>query len=251
PRTFAQEIEAVVAASRLREVIAFIGFARIEAPDSGVLDDIDAARSRVAIAEKGPFWVPAAEVRGEGVFVRLPEHRLVPWVAHAEQSERMRALRARHEQRSKRPWPGARYVLLHSLAHALINETALECGYSAASIRERIYASEPSADAEAMAGILLYTAAPDAEGTLGGLVSLAEPDTMERLLSCMLARADICASDPLCAEHLPSDQEAALHGAACHACLLIPETSCEIGNRYLDRATLVGTVISSGIGYFR
>jgi hypothetical protein len=34
----------------------------------------------------------------------------------------------------------------------------------------------------------------------------------------------------------PSD---ALHAAACHACLFASETSCETGNRWLDRATLV------------
>ena len=61
-----------------------------------------------------------------------------------------------------------------------MRELALECGYSASSIRERIYASAP--DNGGMAGVLLYTAAPDSEGTLGGLVRLGEPKTLGRLV---------------------------------------------------------------------
>lgn len=48
----------------------------------------------------------------------------------------------------------------------------LACGYNAASVRERIYARNPNEDdqnPEPMAGILIYTAAPDSEGTLGWL----------------------------------------------------------------------------------
>jgi hypothetical protein len=101
-----------------------------------------------------------------------------------------------------------------------------------------------------MAGILLYTAAPDSEGTLGGLVSLGEPRTLERLLGQALAHAGLCASDPMCAEHVPDDTEDALHGAACHACLFAPETSCERANRYLDRTFAVDTFAQSGLGLF-
>ena len=88
-----------------------------------------------------------------------------------------------------------------------------------------------------MAGILLYTAAPDSEGTLGGLVRLGEPSQLGRLIGAALEEAELCASDPLCAEHDPCDGHD-LHGAACHACLFVPETSCERANKYLDRSTL-------------
>ena len=101
-----------------------------------------------------------------------------------------------------------------------------------------------------MAGILLYTAAPDSEGTLGGLVSLGEPATLDRLLRQALDHARLCASDPMCSEHVPSPDEDTLHGAACHACLFAPETSCERSNRYLDRALAVDTFAQAGLGLF-
>src|SRR6185503_10456356 len=138
-------------------------------------------------------------------------------------------------------WPGERYVLLHSLSHALINELAIECGYSSASIQERIYSRRPGEGPQPMAGILLYTSAPDAEGTLGGLVNLGKAAELGEMLRQALERAGLCSSDPLCADHEPNAATSALHGAACHACLLVAETSCERGNRYLDRAALVET----------
>jgi hypothetical protein len=101
-----------------------------------------------------------------------------------------------------------------------------------------------------MAGVLLYTAAADAEGTLGGLVALAEPGRLGRHIARALAQMQLCSSDPLCAEHLPFQEEPTLHGAACHACLFAPETSCERGNRYLDRTLLVPTVAQHGFAFF-
>ena len=143
-----------------------------------------------------------------------------------------------------------RYVLLHSLAHALIRQFAVECGYTTASIRERIYSRPPGGDGEPMAGVLLYTAAPDSEGTLGGLVALGEPKTLGRHLDQALEAMRLCASDPLCAEHHPIKDGLTLHGAACHACLFLPETSCERGNKYLDRSVLVSTVESADLAFF-
>ena len=248
PATYAARFSGLVAAPRLREVIALVGFARIDAPDSGIREDDD--ERRVALSASEPRWVPAAENRGEGLFLQIREDAIAAWVSRADVMERLAPLGANH--RYRRPsitFPGARYVLLHSLAHALINEVALDCGYSAASIRERIYADDGESGVSPMAGILLYTAAPDAEGTLGGLVSLAETERFCQVLDNAVQRARICTSDPLCAEHVAAADELGLHGSACHACLLLPETSCEVGNRYLDRTLLVDTVCVSGIGY--
>jgi hypothetical protein len=179
------------------------------------------------------------------------------WAERVGSSRRLEALRRSHQRWRQRRgldtavgWPGARYVLLHSLAHAVSTALALECGYSPASVQERIYAREPGGSEPPMAGFLLYTAASDSEGTLGGLVALGESGTFGRLLAQALERCRLCSADPLCAEHVPDASEESLHNASCHACLFLPETSCERGNRYLDRAVLVPTLAAEQIEFF-
>jgi Domain of unknown function (DUF1998) len=128
-------------------------------------------------------------------------------------------------------------------------QLALACGYTTASIRERIFSAALNDDDGPMAGILLYTAAPDSEGTLGGLVRLGQPDQLERHIASALERLSFCSSDPLCSEH-EAGMNGSLHGAACHACLFVPETSCERSNRYLDRTVLVPTFCQPGAAFF-
>jgi hypothetical protein len=140
-----------------------------------------------------------------------------------------------------------RFALLHTIAHLFIRELALDCGYNAASIRERVYAD--TEDGKAQAGILIYTAAADSDGTLGGLVDLGKPENLERLLRQALDRAKVCASDPLCAEHNPRT-DSSLHAASCHACSFVSETSCECGNRYLDRALVIPTLQVTDAAFF-
>jgi hypothetical protein len=137
--------------------------------------------------------------------------------------------------------------MLHTFSHLLIRELALECGYNAASIRERIYANA-NGDTP-MAGILLYTAAADSDGTLGGLIELGKPESLGRMIEQALVRAAICSSDPLCSEHDP-DKDRSLHAAACHACTFVSETSCERANRYLDRSLLIGTFACADAAFF-
>lgn len=251
PRGFGKEIAEVVLAERLREVVALVGFTRVEAPGDAEPEELSAP---APISRTAPHWVPCAEVRGEGLFLRLPEAAVEEWEAAYEASGRVRLLQDAHiawrRRRGLDPthgWPGTRYILLHTLAHALIRELALECGYGASALRERIYATRSGGSP--MAGILLYTAAPDSEGTLGGLVGLGEPDQLGRLLGQAVEHARLCSADPLCAEHDPV-ADGSLHGAACHACQFAAETSCERGNRYLDRAALVTTFAVDGLGYF-
>jgi len=249
PEDFDAWFEPTVLVERLREVTSLIGFTRIDGPDAE-------ARNVVQISRHRPTWVPTAQSRGEGIFLRLREDRVAEWEDRVAGTPRMEALREAHHAWRKRRgldpavlWPGERYVLLHTLAHTLINELALECGYSAASIRERIYANAPGGKGAPMTGVLLYTAAPDAEGTLGGLVSLGRPEFAGPVLSRALRRMRLCTSDPMCADHRPGEHEDVLHGAACHACLFVPETSCERGNRYLERAALCTTLADAGIGF--
>lgn len=237
----------VIQVERLREVRALVGFTRLDAPDP---DDPDLV-TRAPLARSGPTWVPASEVRGEGIFLRLPEELLHSWERRVAGSRALaehraayaRFRRARYSDRISGPfdemrlWPGTRYLALHTLSHLLIRTIALECGYNAASLSERIYTT--TADGDPRAGILIYTAVPDAEGTLGGLVSQAEPDPLVRLTRRALHNARHCSSDPLCAERLPHDPAEFLHGAACHICLFVSETTCERGNRFLDRRFVV------------
>jgi len=236
----------VIQAERLREVRALVGFTRLDAPDPMDPDLVQ----RAALAKGTTEWVPASEVRGEGIFLRLPEDLLVEWEERVTDTEAMETHReaygrfreSRYSGRigggfdRMRHWPGERYLALHTLSHLLIRTIALECGYSSASLSERIYTSTPD---DPRSGILIYTAVPDAEGTLGGLVSLAEPDALVRLTRRALTDAMHCSSDPLCAERLPHHPEEFLHGAACHVCLFVSETTCERGNRFLDRRFVV------------
>ncbi|UGQ11289.1 DUF1998 domain-containing protein [Yinghuangia sp. ASG 101] len=231
---------------RLREARALVGFTRLDAfdpEDPGLV-------TRVELSRLAREWVPATEVRGEGVFVRLDADLVANWEARVAHSEAIAAHRAayarfRDNRRSDRlagaydsmaHWPGARYIALHTLSHMLIRTIALECGYSSASLAERIYTGN---DDDPRTGILLYTAVPDSEGTLGGLVSLAEQPHFERIVRRAFSDALHCSSDPLCAERLPQKPFDYLHGAACHVCLFLSETTCERGNRFLDRRFLV------------
>jgi hypothetical protein len=247
-----------VLVERLREVRALIGFTRIQSPG-----DFEGTRNiptkyRAPLSRTTPQWVPATEVRGEGIFLQFEETVLQAWEGKAAVGKRDRQARAAQAQWLKIrnlssqdvPFPGIRYLLMHSFAHALMRQLALECGYNTASLRERIYSKLPHEENGPQAGILIYTAAPDSEGTLGGLVSLGEPKTLGYHISQALAGIKLCASDPLCADHTPSQGAPSLHWAACHTCLFSPETSCERGNKYLDRSLLVPTFTDQDLAFF-
>jgi hypothetical protein len=245
PPAYANVLKQVVQVKRLREVQALLGFTRVDAPASGDLSP----QRRVALGSHSCTWLPAVERRGEGIFLELQESAVSAWESKVSDHPHMAALRLAHfrwlANRDRPPQPDfqlPRYVLLHTLSHLLLRQVTLECGYSSASIRERIYvgtASQPTA------GVLLSTAASDSEGTLGGLVALGDRRFLGRILDDALADAVTCSSDPLCAERVPEAPSDVLHAAACHACLFASETSCENGNRFLDRAVLVP--IASGL----
>ena len=258
PVGYEAQFEQVVLVERMREVHALLGFTRIGSPgDFGEVAEIPVER-RGRLMRAAPDYVPATEVRGEGLFLQFNEARLMAWcVENSVQGRGKEFFKAHRDWRQSRKipnpdagFPEMRFVLLHSFAHALMRQLCLECGYTAASIRERIYSRESVEEGGPMAGVLIYTAAPDSEGTLGGLVSLGQPKVLARHIEQALEQIRICASDPLCAEHHPHLEGVTLHGAACHACLFSPETSCERGNKYLDRAVLVPTFGSAITPFF-
>lgn len=238
PSRYGGLLEQVVQVERLREVQAMVGFTRIDAPAQ---DDPDLSR-RAPLSTGHTRWVPAVERRGEGIFLELKEPAVAAWCERASHHSHIEALRAAYgrwsRNRDRAPdgdFPIARYLLVHTLSHLLLRQVALECGYSSASIKERLYVGSP---AKPTAGVLLSTAASDSEGTLGGLVALGDKRYLGRLLDQALDDAATCSSDPLCAERVPESPSDHLHIAACHACLFASETSCESGNRWLHRGVL-------------
>ena len=244
-------IEAVIQLHRLREVLALIGFTRFEAvtPDINGEYETDVERAQIALE---PKWFPAVENRGEGLFVQLRAEAVRNWLERSAVKRRLDALETGHQlwmkgRKSKRPFPGGPYVLLHTLSHLLIQSLAMRCGYPASSIRERIYADH---EAERY-GLLLYTGSPDAEGTLGGLVQQAR--YLEDHLGYALRMGALCSNDPICAQHTPGEsmEERWLHGAACHGCALVAETSCEMRNDYLDRALVMPVLGVPDAAFFK
>jgi hypothetical protein len=233
-------------------VNALIGFTRVEAPEES--NSLGEQPRMATLCSDTPDWILASQVHGEGIFIRFDESALNIWEAKeavkilsAQLFQGHKGWRNARKLDPKEGFPGIRYVLLHTLSHLLIRELALECGYNAASIRERIYAD--TNDDKCQAGILIYTAAADSDGTLGGLVELGKPENLGRLLDQAINRAKICSSDPLCSEHKP-EKDRTLHAAACHACTFAAETSCERGNRYLDRALVVATLDNTKAAFF-
>jgi hypothetical protein len=199
-------------------------------------------------------WLPAMEQFGEGIFVKIRPEAVRAWLRSAQVQERGKALQSGVRNHANRhgvgiQFPGLPYILLHSLAHALMQEIALDCGYPLSSLKERVYAVVGNgADRPDRFGILVYTASSGAQGTLGGLTAAAA--RVPALVLGAFDRLRLCSNDPVCADHDPSvaGDERSLLGAACHACVLVPETSCEARNSYLDRALLVATVAATQAG---
>lgn len=252
PDLFKGHIARLIQVRRLREVRVLSGFTRIDPPaDVTTLlsgeADMQPVSTRAPITRHArPEWLPGIMVRGEGIFIALHEAKVKEWERRLSSVEKaMETAYAKFcEDRNLNPpppFPGVRYVLLHTLAHVLIRQLGLNSGYSSTALRERIYCR--NTPGKEMAGILIYTATPDSEGSLGGLVDQGETHKFAAALWQALHEAQFCSSDPLCAEH-DMQEHGDLNGAACHACALVAETSCERSNRFLDRSFLVPTVAS-------
>jgi Domain of unknown function (DUF1998) len=252
-------IASLVAVHRLREVSCLYGFTRFEpAPlaDDG-LEDIGLAIRGAALGVHND-WLPAIEQFGEGLFIQIDPMALTKWLGREQTKVRLGQLYnaaiewSENTHRGLGFRCGGPYMLAHSLAHALMTEIALDCGYPATALKERIYAlSQNAATDPIRCGLLIYTATAGIQGTLGGLVEVA--GRFHRVLRSALEHLLVCSGDPICADHDPTGRtdDRALHGAACHGCLLIAETSCEARNLHLDRALLVDTMAVTGGGFFK
>ena len=244
-------IEDVVLVKRLREVLALRGFRRISPEQPDGEDDQFAGYHQegdcIPLGDCELNWLPAIELLGEGLFIRLREDRTAEWEdKYGDEYGAMQSRLERSNVGCENFSP--RYVLLHTLAHLLIRQFSLECGYSGAAIKERIYSTYPDSNVS-MAGILLYTSSSDSDGSLGGLVRKGLPDSLEIIFRNMLQEASWCSSDPICIDSKAQGYDS-LNYAACHACALLPETSCEMRNCLLDRAAVTGTLSNRAWGYF-
>jgi hypothetical protein len=248
-RALRRAVRQLVAVKRLREVRIFLGFSRVGQrfddrirPNS--TSDVSEPTGRVVPPDLdgSQSWLPAIELYGEGIFFILDEAVLRPWERQDGLLQRARTLQQRLERAGIRfaeepPSPlTPRFILLHTLAHLLIRRLEAEAGYPAASIRERIYCAGGKTP---MTGILAYVAVPDVAGSLGGLAELAEPRRFLQLLASVFDQADWCSLDPVCSEH-EGQGPSQLNRAACHACTLVPEPSCQFGNLLLDRVFVAG-----------
>ena len=238
----------VVRVVRLREVRALKGFTRINPPGDEDSPDI------AAIAVGEPGWLPAVEVRGEGIFLAFNQETLRTWEVQDRVAARAQSVheawRIEWQRRYGEDEPAwritPRYLLAHTFAHALMRQLTLECGYSTAALRERLYVSDGS---DGLAGLLIYTATSDSDGTLGGLQRQGEAHRIGRTVEAAIRAMEWCSSDPLCIEGMIAGSDG-LSLAACHACVLAPETACEEYNRFLDRAALVGLPNAPDAGFF-
>lgn len=247
-------VERILLVDRLRETRVLTGFNRIY-PEQPVNDEARLAQLWRRVPEWRDRWLPAYRVFGEGVFIELNLARISEWnagaevVARAEKVERVYgAARQDRHLRPRNVTPT--FLLLHTFAHLLINQLTFECGYSTAALRERLYVSDsPGAP---MAGVLIYTAAGDAEGTMGGLVRMGKPGYLEPAILAALRSALWCSADPVCMETGTRWGQGpdSCNLAACHNCCLVPETACEEFNRFLDRAVVVGSLDNREMGFF-
>lgn len=239
PNEFRNLIDQIKIVGRLREVQVLQGFGRISVEEA----------FNAPLSRKPLEWLPANELYGEGIFIRFNEEKICEW--EKNNSKRYDSLVKRAADnvfvQNKISGSNLRYILLHTTAHLLIRELTLECGYTSASIKEKIYSSKDGE--KAMCGILIYTASSDSDGSLGGLARQGVTEKIRDTMLGMLEEASWCSNDPICIDSR-SQGYGALNYAACHACALLPETSCECGNLLLDRGSLVGTSSEPELGFF-
>ena len=253
PSRLSSYIDSLVRVDRLREVTALTGFKRINQPS----DTANSGKGKFGQLSLNPTdWLPAIEVKGEGIFFSLDLDRLTNWESQKELLKRSNKLdlawkeewakatqyaNRKKEPPEAQPEISSRFLLIHSLAHAFINQLALDCGYGVASLKERIYVSD--SNETNMAGILVYTSSSDAEGTLGSLSEKSDPIIFEDTFIKAIQNQFMCSNDPICVDGITSLTET-YNLSACHSCLILPETSCIHFNRFLDRALLFGDKFS-------
>ena len=237
---------------KVREVQALIGYSRLEPVDSDNIAE-NSTISAVNIKEDETRWYPGYEVRGEGIFIEFDEDAIDKWRNDNEKiTTRIKLLNENYSKSYygslKEREISAKFLLLHTLSHLLMKQLSFECGYSIASLKERIYCSDPS-QGRNMSGVFIYTASGDSEGTMGGLVRQGRPDVFPGVFRKAIDAAVTCSNDPVCSLSQGQGRDS-LNLSACYSCTLVPETSCEEFNVFLDRASVIGTFEEPEIGFY-
>lgn len=241
-------VSSVLGVPLLKKTTALQGFSRILPGSVGVSHGKQLLRQKPFLKNQSD-WLPGVQHAGEGIFLAMDPQVVTAWAKRAEVVERLRPLA---ETFQAQPGPAhlegtPKFVLLHTLSHLLIQQLVFQCGYTAASLGERIYAQGDQC------GLLIYTASSSGDGTMGGLVEMAQPSRFTEVLEDALKSSEWCSNDPICMQAgVTAHNSSGGNLAACYNCCLIPETACDHFNRGLDRALVTGDLgpNSSSIGLY-
>lgn len=246
-------VKSISLIEKIREVQVMLGFSRISPFSASMIADEGLNSKFVSVREVKDNWYPGYNVYGEGIFIEFDEDAINRWRSgNGTLEKRVKMLQENYDKsfigrQHKREISG-KFLLLHTVSHLLIKQLSFECGYNISSLKERIYCGE-AAEGKEMAGILIYTASGDSEGTLGGLVRQGRYDTFPRIYRKAIESAVICSNDPVCSLSNGQGRDS-LNLAACYSCCLLPETCCEEFNVFLDRGVAVGTYDNKKLGFF-
>jgi hypothetical protein len=215
--------------------------------DSEITETKDAIKKKfTSTYDVNTKYLPAVESFGEGIFFEFDNEKLEKWLEENPQvASRISTIIENHLESestlNKELEVTPKFILIHTFSHLIIKELEYLAGYPATSIQERLYIDEELK----MQGVLIYTVA-GSEGSYGGLTSICDNEKIGNLIQSAIIRANDCATDPIC-YHTSGQGVGNQNLSACFNCTLLPETSCEMFNSFLDRRIL----IDKEYGYFR
>jgi hypothetical protein len=250
--TVSRYFDSIKLVPTLVETSALWGFTRYESNPSLSFED---GRKMLALNPSPSFapdsWLPAKQTKGEGIYLQFSDALLRKWESRQSVISRVSKFTNTEFSDSFRSVQlSPRYAMIHTFSHLLIKQLVFYCGYSQASLKERLYVSDGG---QSMSGLLIYTASGDSEGTLGGLVRMGKPGFLEQIIEQALREAEWCSNDPVCSEsgEVQEDGDVINRLSACYACGLIPETACESFNLFLDRSLIVGDLLAQDLAFFQ
>ena len=198
-------------------------------PETGEIEEGESISVGYVDEKTKKIWYPAFKGVGEGIFITSEENPLT-YIDGLDDIIRTweRAILPSYKDRPDISNP--LFVWWHTLSHAVLKSLSLSCGYSSASLHERVYIDEVSGKG----GILIYNTSPGDDSGMGGLVdTVYNKNEFNKVLKNAMNTLLVCSNDPLCSSIQLEKND--VNGSACHNCLLVSETSCEHRNSFLDR----------------